>query len=214
MLGRQQTVQSSVNVCRRPPLGSTNTSLSSPQNAQLYDTSLSLPDVVRRFDCRSPLLSRDDRHCAGEHRDERRHRLPSTRNLADTRSRGSRGGHARIARGRGSRASVSRHHDIQSMRCDTAARCRVTRWPYRGSTGSAIWEFSSRRSSATRSPQSGAGRRTPFSPRGSGRASTSTAPQRTPRGGAEKARRRTRDPGDIWEGTRRRERLGTVELWS
>ena len=29
---------------------------------------------------------------------------------------------------------------------------------------------------------------------------------------AEKARRRTRDPGDIWEGTRRRERLGTVEL--
>src|SRR5438876_337171 len=60
MLGRQQTVQSSVNVCRRPPLGSTNTSFSSPQNAQLYGTSLSLPDVARRFDCRSPLLSRDE----------------------------------------------------------------------------------------------------------------------------------------------------------
>ena len=33
-LGRQQTVQSSVNVWRRPPLGSTRTSFSSPQKAQ------------------------------------------------------------------------------------------------------------------------------------------------------------------------------------
>src|SRR5712692_2790030 len=37
-LGRQQTAQSSVKVCRRPPLGSTKMSLSSPQNAQLYVT--------------------------------------------------------------------------------------------------------------------------------------------------------------------------------
>ena len=37
-LGRQQTAQSSVKVCRRPPLGSTKTSLSSPQNAQVYVT--------------------------------------------------------------------------------------------------------------------------------------------------------------------------------
>jgi hypothetical protein len=59
----------------------------------------------------------------------------------------------------------------------------------------------------------GRGWRRPFPPRSSGRASTSTAPQRTP-GGAEKARRRTPDPGDIWEGTRRRERVGTVESWS
>src|SRR5712692_4669010 len=42
-LGRQQTAQSSVKVCRRPPLGSTKTSLSSPQNAQLYVT----PVIVR-----------------------------------------------------------------------------------------------------------------------------------------------------------------------
>ena len=41
-LGRQQTAQSSVKVWRGPPLGSTNTSLSSPQNAQLYVTVLIL----------------------------------------------------------------------------------------------------------------------------------------------------------------------------
>src|SRR5216684_4217778 len=122
MLGRQQTVQSSVNVCRRPPLGSTNTSFSSPQNAQLYDTSLSLPDVVRRFDCRSPLLSRDDRHCACEHRDEAPVEavaaMPESLEAAEA---------APLLCVQASRPS---------MRCDTAARCRVTWWPYRGSTGS------------------------------------------------------------------------------
>ena len=41
-LGRQQTAQSSVKVWRGPPLGSTNKSLSSPQNAQLYVTILIL----------------------------------------------------------------------------------------------------------------------------------------------------------------------------
>jgi len=37
-LGRQQTAQSSVKVWRRPALGSTKISFSSPQNAQLYVT--------------------------------------------------------------------------------------------------------------------------------------------------------------------------------
>jgi len=36
--GRQHTVQSSVKAWRRAPLGSASTSLSSPQNAQLYVT--------------------------------------------------------------------------------------------------------------------------------------------------------------------------------
>ena len=37
-MGRQQTVQSSVKVWREPPLGSSKTSLSSPQNAHAYVT--------------------------------------------------------------------------------------------------------------------------------------------------------------------------------
>ena len=45
-LGRQQTAQSSVKVWRRPPLGSTKTSLSSPQNAQLYVTILILHAIM------------------------------------------------------------------------------------------------------------------------------------------------------------------------
>jgi D-arabinose 1-dehydrogenase-like Zn-dependent alcohol dehydrogenase len=70
---------------------------------------------------------------------------------------------------------------ITTLPCATAARCRVTWWPFRGSAGSAIWEFSSRRSLATRSPPSGAGRRMLRSRGSWGRASTSTAPGRTQR---------------------------------
>src|ERR1700694_6242234 len=47
-LGRQQTVQSSVNVRRRAPLGSTNRSLTSPQNAQSYSMSASDPSRTDR----------------------------------------------------------------------------------------------------------------------------------------------------------------------
>ena len=65
-LGRQHTAQSSVNVCRRLPLGSTNTSFSSPQNAHVYDTSLSLRrwrDVPHVFGL--PTLTMDDRCLVG-----------------------------------------------------------------------------------------------------------------------------------------------------
>ena len=59
-LGRQQTAQSSVKVWRRPPLGSTKTSFSSPQSAQMYVTILilhaimlckkALPEIMARLE--------------------------------------------------------------------------------------------------------------------------------------------------------------------
>src|SRR3989442_13300237 len=47
-LGRQQTVQSSVNVRHRAPLGSTKRSLVPPQNAQAYSMSASDPSRTGR----------------------------------------------------------------------------------------------------------------------------------------------------------------------
>ena len=51
--GRQHTVQSSVNVWRRPPLSSGKTSFSSPQNAQAYCTTVARRDRVGGDACGS-----------------------------------------------------------------------------------------------------------------------------------------------------------------